>query len=189
MEFCDCFVKIRQQLISNKEELEEIIIKLKQQHEYIEKKLEETYRTEPQHINKNTTIRDDAILRLEVVEAQNLPNRQHKVVAKLGKAKAESSLQKGVEPIWNQAMTFDVKTEEDPFVIDVVDEYGSAVISEKVYLKDHKEYRDMDKPLWLPKGNKRSELDPRLRVKIIYNYSHIQKYDNMKEEKKREILA
>jgi hypothetical protein len=30
IEFCDCFVKIRQQLISNKEELEEYIIKLQQ---------------------------------------------------------------------------------------------------------------------------------------------------------------
>jgi hypothetical protein len=84
-------------------------------------------------------------------------------------------------------MTFDVKTEDDPFVIEVVDNYGSVVMSETTRLKDHKEYRDMDKLIWLPKGDQRSELDPRLRVKIIYNYSHIQKYDNMKEEKKKEI--
>ncbi len=136
-----------------------------------------------------TTIRDDAILRLEVVEAQNLPNRQHKVVAKLGKAKAESNFQNGTEPIWNQAMTFDVKTEEEPFVISVVDNFGTTVLSESIRLKDHKEYRDMEKLIWLPKGDLRSEFDPRLRVKIIYNYSHIQKYDNMKEEKKKEIKA
>lgn len=95
------------------------------------------------------------------------------MVARLGKAKAECNFQSGTEPIWNQAMTFDVKTEDDPFVIEVVDNYGSVVMSEMTRLKDHKEYRDMDKLIWLPKGDQRSELDPRLRVKIIYNYSHI----------------
>lgn len=141
----------------------------------IQRKLEEANRTEIFMINKESGIRSDAILRLSIVDAENLQNRSHTVTAKQGQLKSNTSEKEGTGPIWNEALCFDITNENAPLSIDLVDSWGNIVISEKLNLVEHKEYRVMGTDIWLPEDCR--EEQPRLRIRIQYNYSDIQRFE------------
>lgn len=58
-----------------------------------------------------------------------------------------------------------------PLIITLKDKSGRLLLSENIELFQHKEYRDMGKDIWLPLNDESN--DPKLRIRITYNYSEI----------------
>ena len=72
-EFVSVYIDIRQRLTELKIEVEEKIVEHDRQREEVQRKLNEAILTEPEHLNRETGIRNDAILKVHVVDAVNLP--------------------------------------------------------------------------------------------------------------------
>lgn len=116
------------------------------------------------YLNKVTGIRNDAILKLSIVDADNLSNSSYLVRAHLGNLKSETSQKSGVGPIWNEFLCFDVTDENQQLRIELVDNWGNIILSMNENLREHKEYSEMGHDLWLPRRCRQEE--PRLRVRI-----------------------
>ena len=71
-EFTEVYVNIRAVLNVRKEEVIQKIIDHDRAREDVRQKLEEANLTEPEKINKDTGLREDAMLKIHVVDAINL---------------------------------------------------------------------------------------------------------------------
>lgn len=90
-----------------------------------------------------------------------------------------------MEPIFNEKITFEIKDENELLQIQVVNSFGEVVIKEFIDLKSHKEYSEMNQLIWLPLLS--DESMPKLRIRLQYNYSDIQRYDFLLNQKNQEI--
>lgn len=121
------------------------------QHRDVLRKLEDSKRTEPSLRDQRTGIRTDAILKLHIIDAENLPsNIDASVHARQDQSSSKTNKQSGSGPIWNEAIIFDIKNEMQPLVITLKDESGRSILSENIDLMEHKEYSEMGKDKWIP---------------------------------------
>ena len=168
-------------------ELQERIIDHHNQYGEVQLKYEDAKRTEPGNLNQTTLIRNDAILKLHIVDAENLPNSASTLVqARQDQASSQTNQQSGTGPIWNEAIIFDIKNEIQPLVITLRDASGRQIIQETLKLQNHKDYREMGQDIWLPNY---ATNGPKLRVRITYNYSDIQKYQALEDQWKEMLDA
>lgn len=106
------YIDIRQRLSELKTEVEEKIIEHDRQREEVQRKLNEAILTEPEHLNKVTLIRNDAILKVHVVDALNLPTYASAQVQLFQDvARSETQIKEGEGPIWNEAIIFEIHDE------------------------------------------------------------------------------
>ena len=88
-------------------------------------------------INRDTGIRIDSTLMLNVKDANNLKYGQYQVRARLDKAKSETQYQVGDQPIWNEAITFAVTDESQLLQIQLVEWSGAVVFEDKIDISNH----------------------------------------------------
>ena len=123
-------------------------------------------------MNTRTGIRNDAILKVHIVDAINLTNGSHYVQLQQHEAQSETSILPGQGPIWNEAIIFDIKDTSKPLTVNLINEKNRVVCRESIYLKDLMDYSTMGNDRWIP-DDEVADGNPKLRIKISYNYSDI----------------
>jgi hypothetical protein len=163
----------------------------------VRRKLEEANLAEPGKINKDTGLREDAMLKIHIVDAINLGTFQTTFVQlRQHEMQAKTKEMYGTGPIWNEGIVFDIKDESHPLVVTLMDTRGTNVFTSKIPLEDEKDYREMNQDIWLPQGIPRPPIErrdlpqpppgqdgkPSLRIRITYHWSDIYRFENMLDE-------
>ena len=116
---------------------------------------------------------------MHIVDALGLPNYASTMVrVSQDVARSETQTKDSDGPIWNEAIIFDIRDESKPLTVSVLDN-NKEVIRNAIKLQDVKEYRDMGTDIWLQHEDGAKESDPRVRIRLTYNYSDVQKYTSL----------
>ena len=132
-------------------------------------------------MNSNTGIRNDAILKVHIVDGINLKAASHFVQVSQHEAASATAIMPGNGPIWNEAVIFDIKDQSKPLIVSLIDDRKRVVQRDQIFLKDVMDYSTMGSDYWLP-DDEVNDGNPKLRIRITYNYSDIQKYTSLLAE-------
>ena len=174
-------------------------------------KLEEALETE--QLIPEYGIRADSKLKVHIVDADNLPpGIQAYVNVSQDFCSSDTGAQEGPGPIWNTAIVFDINNPTKELKVDLFYKGSDQpVIHEDIDLRvnqrglnQHLEegnmnpdasfdlvtsYKNMGQDIWLfaYKGPDRDE-GPKLRIRLHYNYSDVEKYSSLDEEWRLNIV-
>ena len=81
-------------------------------------------------------IRNDAKLKVHIVDAQNLEDSSYKVRVQQDNFASDSNVRFGSNPIWNEAIVFDINNPQEHVVVEVIDEStGNSCIKNELDLR------------------------------------------------------
>ena len=169
--------------MQRKDEVMRLILDHYRQFLDVEQKLEEAKYTE--QLN-SYGIRNDTKLKVHVVDAVNLAeDRRWQVLVYQDKSMSDSTWRQGSGPIWNEAFLFDIKNPYNPVQIILRDESEGEVINQSLDLNqnNYRDYRIQGQDIWCyanyNERNEPVEEGPKLRLRIHYSYSDVQKFTTM----------
>ena len=106
-EFIGKYIDTRNKLIERKEEVMLLIVDHARQQDEVKMKLAEAMENERQYMTQ-MGIRSDSKLKVHIVDAQNLEDGEHTVKVYQHNSYAETNPRLGRQPIWNEAIVFDI---------------------------------------------------------------------------------
>ena len=134
-------------------------------------------------------IRSDSKLKVHIVDAQNLEEGgQHLVKIYQDSCFAETNVRYGNQPIWNEAHVFDIKDPYQNVIIQLMNERQEIVLEQNLDLNDAKirDYSLQGEEIWLwaqvDENGYGIETDSKLRVRIHFDYSDVQKFESLLSE-------
>jgi len=113
------YIETRNKLLERQEEVMRNIIDHARQEEEVKFKLQEATQTEINFMT-NMGIRNDSKLKVHIVDAQNLEESSHLVKVFQDNSYSETNVRIGTQPIWNEAIVFDIKDPYQPVVVQLV---------------------------------------------------------------------
>ena len=114
-EFVDYFMQIRSEKTDEKDEFLRNIVDTDRMKAEAEAKLEES---KNEQINPLTGIRTDAKLKVHIIDANELPEgKMYRVRCVQEKSAAETNDRVGSEPIWNEAIVFNIHDPSSRLVV------------------------------------------------------------------------
>lgn len=166
------------------------------QEEEVKFKLEEANREEPRHMTQ-FNIRDDSKLKVHIVDAQNLrDDSQTIVMVKQDNSMSETNVRMGNGPIWNEAIVFDIKDPYQPVVLQMISVDSQKTILESTIdlnLHEVRDYRQQGNDIWcyamFDEDENGVESGPKMRIRVHYNYSDVQRYESLLDEWNNCILV
>ena len=114
-----------------------LIVDHARQQDEVKMKLAEAMENERQYMTQ-MGIRSDSKLKVHIVDAQNLEDGEHTVKVYQHNSYAETNPRLGRQPIWNEAIVFDIQDPYQPVIIQLVNARQEQVLELSLDLNDAK---------------------------------------------------
>lgn len=154
------------------------IIDHARQEEEVKFKLKEAELTEI-HFMTNMGIRSDSKLKVHIVDAQNLEEGSHHVQVYQDNSYSETNVRIGSQPIWNEAIVFDVKNPYQNVIVQLRNQKQEIVLESQLDLNspEIRDYSNQGQEIWcyalFDEREQEVESGPKLRLRIHFSYSDV----------------